>query len=209
MTDTDALQKWRALVTQPLARDEVRVWTLDTGERERVREIARFLLAPQLGVAPERVDVMRTAPGKPYVGNDATLHYSVSHSHDRAMIALTRVAPVGVDLERVRVVPNAERILARFFPEHEIAAILSDDRHDLRFVEAWTHAEARVKARGAGVWEAATPDDRAVLRPLTPPDGYAATVAVLASEWRVVQCDLAVDDLAHDDFASSTRPPSP
>lgn len=179
------------MITQPLAPDEVRVWTLDTGDRVRVREIARALLAPQLGVNPERVDVMRTAAGKPYVGSDASLHYSVSHSGDHAMVALTRVAPVGVDLERVRTVPQAERILARFFPQHEIDAILSDDRRDLRFVQAWTEAEARVKARGAGVWEAATPDDRAVLRPLVPPAGYAASIAVLASEWRVVQCDLA------------------
>lgn len=178
------------LLTQALAPDEVRVWTLDTGERERVRDIARVLLAPQLGVEPERVEVMRTAAGKPYVTSDAALHYSVSHSRDRAMVALTRVAPVGVDLERVRAVPHAAQILARFFPQHQIDAILSDDQRELRFVQAWTEAEARVKARGAGMWHVATPDERAVLRPLRAPDGFAASVAVLASEWRIVQCDL-------------------
>jgi phosphopantetheinyl transferase len=182
-------------LTTPLATDEVRVWTVDTGERERVRAIARVLLAPQLGVEPARVALERTAAGKPYVASDETLHYSVSHSAAHAMIALTRVAPVGVDIERVRVVPNAERILARFFPQHQIDAILSDDRRELRFVQAWTEAEARVKARGAGMWHVATPDERAVLRPLTAPDGYAASVAVLASEWRVTQYALAADAL--------------
>lgn len=191
----DARSDPAALFMRALAVDEVRVWTIDTGEREHVREIARLLLAPQLGVAPERVEVQRTAAGKPYVATDPALHYSVSHSHDHAMIALTRVAPVGVDLERVRAVRHAEQILARFFPQHEIDAILSDDRRDLRFVQAWTEAEARVKARGAGMWHVATPDDRAVLRPLVAPEGFAASVAVLASEWRVVQDDLAASTL--------------
>lgn len=186
-----------SLLTRVLASDEVRVWTLGTGERERIRIISRHLLAPQLGVEPARVDIQRTAAGKPYVADDATLQYSVSHSDDHAMIALTRVAPVGVDLERVRTVPNAERILARFFPKHEIDAILSDDRRELRFVQAWTEAEARVKARGAGVWHAATPDERAELRPLVAPDGYAASVAVLATGWRVVQCELTTDAAAN------------
>lgn len=187
-------------LTTPLGTDEVRVWTIDTGERERVREIARVLLAPQLGVEPARVRIERMAMGKPYVANDETLHYSVSHSATHAMIALTRVAPVGVDLERVRVVPNAERILARFFPAHQIDAILSDDRRELRFVQAWTEAEARVKARGAGMWHVATPDERAVLRPLSAPEGYAATLAVLAMEWRITQYELAaaaLDDAMH------------
>jgi len=182
-------------VTTPLASDEVRVWTIDTGERERVRAIARVLLAPQLGLEPARVEIERKAAGKPYVANDVALHYSVSHSAAHAMIAITRVAPVGVDIERVRAVPNAERILARFFPPHQIDEILSDDRSELRFVQAWTEAEARVKARGEGMWHVATPDERAVLRPLAAPEGYAASLAVLAAEWRITQYALAVDAL--------------
>ena len=188
MTDVPALPDE---LLHALAPDEVRVWTIDAGERERVRAIARILLAPQLGVEPERVDIMRTAMGKPYIANDPALHYSVSHSREHAMIALTRVAPVGVDLERVRAVAHAEQILARFFPQHQIDAILSDDRRDLRFVQSWTEAEARVKARGAGMWRVATPDERAVLQPLRAPDGFAASVAVLASGWRVTQYELA------------------
>ena len=184
-----------ARLTTPLATDEVRVWTIDTGERERVRAIARVLLAPQLGVEPARVEIERHAAGKPYVASDASLHYSVSHSAAHAMVAITRVAPVGVDIERVRTVPNAERILARFFPPHQIDEILSDDRRELRFVQAWTEAEARVKARGEGMWRVATPDERAVLRPLVAPDGYAASLAVLATEWRITQYDLAADAL--------------
>ena len=182
-------------VTTPLASDEVRVWTIDTGERERVRAIARVLLAPQLGLEPARVEIERKAAGKPYVANDVALHYSLSHSSAHAMIAITRVAPVGVDIERVRAVPNAERILARFFPPHQIDEILSDDRSELRFVQAWTEAEARVKARGEGMWHVATPDERAVLRPLAAPEGYAASLAVLAAEWRITQYALAVDAL--------------
>lgn len=179
----------------PLSRDEVRVLTLDTGDRERVRAITRLVLAPQTGMPVERLEIVRAPKGKPLVGTDPTLHYSVSHSAERAMIALTRVAPLGVDIQLVRTVPNAEAILARFFTPAEIAAILSDDRRDLRFAEAWTRAESRVKARGASVWEAATPDERAIIRAVVPPEGYAASVAVLATEWRVTQYDLPASAL--------------
>ena len=191
MTADDSLEA----LHDPLSRDEVRVLTLDTGDRERVRAVTRLVLAPQTGIPAERLEIVRAPKGKPLVGSDPTLHYSVSHSADRAMIALTRVAPLGVDIQLVRAVPQAEAILARFFTPAEIAAILSDDRRDLRFAEAWTRAESRVKARGASVWEAATPDERATIRALVPPDGYAASVAVLATEWRVTQYDLPTSAL--------------
>jgi len=103
------------------------------------------------------------------------------------MIAITRTAPVGVDIEKVRSVPRAEAILRRFFPSEDVESVLSGDNRDLNFVRAWTRAEATVKVRGASLWEAATPDPSVTTRDLIAPDGYAASVAVAAQQWHVTQ----------------------
>lgn len=172
--------------------DEVRVYTLDSGDGSTVREASRKILASLLKIASDQIDIFYTEKGKPLLRNDAALHFSISHSQNVSMIALTRVAAIGVDIEQQRAVPNAETILRRFFTHEEIGEILSDDQRDLRFIEAWTRAEARVKVRGASVWEAATPDLDSTVRQLLAPDGFAAAVAVANPVWTVFQHDLSI-----------------
>jgi 4'-phosphopantetheinyl transferase len=180
---------------RPLAADEVRVLTLDSGDSTTVRDAARRILSVLLGVATDAVELYDAAKGKPLLRNDPNLHFSISHSHDVSMIALTRVAAVGVDIEQLRAVPNAETILRRFFTHEEIDTILSDDNRDLRFIEAWTRSEARVKVRGASVWEAATPDPSSTVRALHAPDGFAAAVAVASPRWTIEQHDISIADI--------------
>ncbi len=182
----------------PLAAGEVRVYTINTGDRDVVRDALRCMLASLTGAASPGDIVFRVGDkGKPYLVNDGALFFSVSHSHEISILAITRVADVGVDVERVRAVPRAEEILRRFFAHEEISSILSDDRRDLRFTEAWTRAEATVKVRGASVWEAATPDPNVTVRGLRAPDGFVAAIAVGggADTWHVTQCDLDVTQL--------------
>jgi 4'-phosphopantetheinyl transferase len=176
-----------SLIVEQLKLAEVRIYTLDTGESERARSAARAILAQLLRVKPMAIEFDVTPKGKPLLRNDPDLHFSISHSHDVSMIAVTRVAPVGVDIEQLRAVPNAETILRRLFTHEQIGEILSDDNRDLRFIEAWTRAEARVKVRGASIWEAATPDPNSVVRQIVAPDGFAAAVAVASDQWTVTQ----------------------
>lgn len=185
------------IVIAPLAANEVRVYTLDSGDRATVREAARRILASLLQIDASAVELFDTPKGKPLLRYDASLHFSISHSRDRSMIAVTRVAPVGVDIEQLRAVPNAEAILRRFFTHDEINTILSDDHRDLRFIEAWTRAESRVKVRGASVWEAATPDPNTTVRQIAAPDGFAAAAAVAAEgeTWTITQHNISVADI--------------
>lgn len=178
-------------IAQPLSADEVRVYTLGTGDSVTVRNAARQILGPLLGIAASEVELFDAPKGKPLLRNDSGFHFSISHSRDVSMIALTRVAPIGVDIEQLRAVPNAEAILRRFFTDQEIGTILSDDNRDLRFIEAWTRAEARVKVRGASVWEAATPDPTTTVRQLHAPDGFAAAVAVASPTWTILQYTIS------------------
>jgi len=180
---------------RPLRDDEVRVLTLDSGDSATVRDATRRVLATLLDAPLEQIELYDAPKGKPLLRNDPALHFSISHSHDVSMIAVTRVAPVGVDIEQLRAVPNAETILRRFFTHEEIETILTDDNRDLRFMEAWTRSEARVKVRGASIWEAATPDPDATVRALHAPDGFAASVAVANPAWTITQYNISVTDI--------------
>jgi len=173
----------------PLGADEVRVFVLATGDRDRVRAETRAILGALIHVASDAIVFDIGPQGKPTLRNDPSLFFSTSHSDTVSMIAVTRVADIGVDVERCRAVPRAETILRRFFAHDDVESILSDDRRDFRFAQAWTGAEATVKVRGASVWEAATPDPRVEVRALPAPEGYAASVAVAARGWRIVQRD--------------------
>jgi len=181
----------------PLATREVRVYTLDSGDNELARQATRHILARLIGLMPADIRFDVGDKGKPYLQNDRALYFSVSHSHDVSMIAITRVSDVGVDIERVRAVPRAEDILRRFFSHEDVTSILSDDHRELRFVEAWTRGEARVKVRGASVWEAATPDPTVTVRPLKAPKDFAAAVAVggTTAEWNVMQLTIRIAEL--------------
>src|SRR6185437_5794197 len=180
---------------RPLGGDEVRVLTLDSGDSATVRDATRRTLGALIGTPVGQIELYDAPKGKPLLRNDPALHFSISHSHGVSMIAVTRVAPVGVDIEKLRAVPNAESILRRFFTRQEIETILTDDNRDLRFIEAWTRSEARVKVRGASVWEAATPDPDATVRALHAPDGFAASLAVADPAWTITQYTVPVADI--------------
>jgi 4'-phosphopantetheinyl transferase len=180
----------------PLASREVRVYLLSTGDRDLVRAASRHILAALLDTSIDALRFDYSEQGKPSLHNDASLHYSTSHSADASLIAVTRVAPVGVDIEKIRAVPNAEVILRRFFPPDEMARVLATP-HDVneRFMAAWTRGEASVKVRGGSVWEMATRDSTVSVRNIDVPAGYAGAVGVAVShdDWDVTRFVFPVD----------------
>lgn len=182
-------------IAEPLGADEVRIYTLDSGDSAVVRRAAVGILSLLLGVARTDIRILEGEQGKPLLGDDTGLHFSISHSRDISMVAVTGVAPVGVDVEQLRAVPNAEAILRRFFSHEELDAVLGDGQRDLRFMEAWTRGEARVKARGASIWEAAVSEPATTVRQLRAPPGFAAAVAVMATNWVISERNAAVADI--------------
>ncbi|HEU4990512.1 MAG: 4'-phosphopantetheinyl transferase superfamily protein [Gemmatimonadota bacterium] len=114
--------------------------------------LARYLSQP----APE-IAIRRTPKGKPQVATesdkDAPLQFSVSHAGDHMLVAVTRSDDVGVDLERMTRLADAERIAARFFarPEHDALLALPADQRADAFFRAWVRKEAVVKALGTGI----------------------------------------------------------
>ena len=120
-------------------------------ERHRRRFIVargrlRQLLAARLGLTPEAVEFAYGANGKPRVLN---LHFSVSHCDDVALFAFSEASEIGVDLEAIRPIREADAIAAQFFSPSE--RLVCEIEKPLGFLRCWTRMEALAKALGEGV----------------------------------------------------------
>jgi len=115
------------------------------------RGCLRRLLGEYLGLPPQDVPIGYELSGKPrLLGED--LRFNLTHTEDLALIA---IAPrrVGVDLERVREVPNAAGLVERFFSTSECEAYrrLNPELRQEAFFRGWTCKEAVIKAAGASI----------------------------------------------------------
>ncbi|MFO1361047.1 MAG: 4'-phosphopantetheinyl transferase superfamily protein [Burkholderiales bacterium] len=129
------------------------------GDRDRFvasHAALRAILASCVDAAPAALSFGESVHGKPFVAAPAAgraLRFSLSHSGDVALVAVSRGLEVGVDVERVRALDDLEGFAARYFSPRECAAlaqIAASDR--LRaFFETWTLKEAYLKACGDGL----------------------------------------------------------
>ncbi|MBD2326837.1 4'-phosphopantetheinyl transferase superfamily protein [Alkalinema sp. FACHB-956] len=119
------------------------------------RGILRGLLGQCLGIAPERLQFSYGAHGKPDLAYPANSgwQFNLAHSEDQSLIALTQGAAIGVDLEKIRPMPQLEQLTARFYAPDEHAQILAAPIADreMLFFRYWTCKEAFLKATGEGL----------------------------------------------------------
>lgn len=111
------------------------------------RAALRGLLARTLGVPAAAVPLSTAASGQPRVQGAAPWHVSVSHSEAMAVVVLAQ-APVGVDVEAERIVPDAAAMAQAWFTPAEAAQVASQPAD---FLALWTAKEAVVKALGTGL----------------------------------------------------------
>jgi 4'-phosphopantetheinyl transferase len=130
-------------------------------ESDRVRFVVgrgslRTILGRYLGREPVAVAFDYGAQGKPMLAgprDDLPLQFNLSHSQGLAVLAVTLGRQVGVDVEQIRPVADAEQIVARFFSarERDEFSRLPDGRRLDAFFRGWTRKEAYLKATGAGL----------------------------------------------------------
>ena len=160
-----------------LARDRRRY----TVARGRLRQ----LLADRLRTHPRSVELCYGAHGKPRLAPGsaaADWRFNVSHSGDLALLAFCRGRELGIDVEAVHAVQDADAIAAWYFPPRELAAFLSLAPSDkaLGFFAGWTRTEALGKALGDGLRRSPARSDAAGwrLQGFCPESGYVAALAV-------------------------------
>jgi 4'-phosphopantetheinyl transferase len=182
-------------------------------ERDRMRfiqahGIVRQILSNYLDADAATLIFARTHHGKPYLiprANGSHLEFSVSRSGDCCMLAVQLDHPIGIDVEKVRDLPQAIDIVQGYFTPAEskaLSALRGGARRDA-FFALWTHKEATVK--GLGISLAA---HLARIEFDLDPIGGLRLVAwdgdqSIAQEWSVVRLDPAPGCVA---AVASARP---
>jgi 4'-phosphopantetheinyl transferase len=167
----DEIHVWRASLDQPVNRIEQLRLTLSADECQRAnrfhferdrqrfvvgRGVLRSILGLYLGVDPGQVQFCYGAQGKPTLATqpgNANLGFNLAHSGPLVLYAFTRNRPIGVDVERVRPLSDADQMAARFFSAYENAIYreLPADEKQLALYLCWTRKEAYLKALGEGL----------------------------------------------------------
>ncbi len=118
------------------------------------RATLRLLLGRTLEVDPAAVRLRRGVRGRPELDGDYAVDFNVSHTGDRALVAIATGMQdgtrVGIDIEREDRRVNADGLARKFLTERERAEIapLASDVRRQRFLRLWTCKEAMSKATG-------------------------------------------------------------
>jgi 4'-phosphopantetheinyl transferase len=182
-------------------------------QRDRQRFLAgrgtlREVLGTLLKVKPASLVFSYGEFGKPQIAVPVAAHslrFSVAHSEAVALCATSK-QELGVDLERIRAMDDAEQIASRFFSpreERSLLALPAEQRLEA-FFNCWTRKEAYLKAAGLGLSDCLdqievslvpgevaeplrVPNDsrRWFLHSLFPPTGFVAALAVQQEALRV------------------------
>lgn len=120
------------------------------------RGILRAILGSYWELPPAQLEFVYGPHGKPAlakVSGKGELHFNVAHSSNLLLIAVTRVCAVGVDVEWVRPLKDAEGIAERFFSKAETETLkaLPETQQPAAFFHLWTRKEAYLKATGEGL----------------------------------------------------------
>ena len=138
-----AERAYHASLRQPADRDRYLV----------SHSLLRILLGRRLGIAPADV-ALAGGDGKPRLAGPIPEHeFSLSHSGQSVVVAITMHVPVGVDVERVRTDRDLSALIERVLTPKEQSALADRSgtaRHEA-FYRYWVRKEAAVKATGHGM----------------------------------------------------------
>jgi 4'-phosphopantetheinyl transferase len=163
---TDTVHVWLIRVDLPGAELGGLAGVLDPDERSRADRlslethrrrfiaahgVARVIIGHWLSVPPARIGWRCGPHGKPELTGTTGAQVNLSHSGDRAVLAITERRRCGVDLQQLPDATQAARLARRFFPADETAAVTAagtDEERVRRFGLLWTRKEACLKVTG-------------------------------------------------------------
>jgi 4'-phosphopantetheinyl transferase len=186
------------------------------------RAVLRSLVATYLDCAPDELQFEYGPNGKPALATpfaESGLSFNLAHSEDLALVAVTQLGPIGVDVEKIRPVSDADKLVARFFSPRETALFQSlpaAEKNDA-FFNLWTRKEAWLKATGEGIAhslnrvevtflpneparlvalpESAGPGEAWILRELLPAPGFAGAVALPNLQFSICNFQFSISEL--------------
>lgn len=155
--DRDVQQSLDVLNAAERAR--YRAYTNDIVSRRFLggRRMLREMLGAVLHLSPRDVPLREGLHGKPFLaaGTPGCVWFSVSHTDDLLVVALSRTADVGVDVERARAFDQWQRVADRVLDAQERSqldlAVNAGEDPGEAFLRHWCRVEAELKAVGCGI----------------------------------------------------------
>jgi 4'-phosphopantetheinyl transferase len=174
-----SLESERDNILSPDEEERAARFRFETDRRRwnRARSALRTILADCTGIPAAEVRFVLGKHGKPSLEQNAGIEFSLSHSGEWAIVAVTRGVPVGIDIERIREGVDMAALLGRLGETD-----LPETKDGL--FRAWTRREAMTKALGGALMEIPSGDFR--IGDLEAPPGYAATLVLIGQNPRIL-----------------------
>lgn len=187
----DRLARLESLLTGD---EQEHAWRF-TSAQDRARFVAargqlRQILASYVDCDPRFIQFSHSPFGKPalappFAADD--LRFNAAGSESLGLVALRHGAEVGIDVERVRPLPDTDTLATRLLTPEERPefAGLADAERERRFFEAWVRKEAVAKMIGLGLRQPFTAldlhpwQDEGVKRIELPPEAGAGSAWVM------------------------------
>ena len=118
------------------------------------RGMLRQILSQYLEISAQEIVFQYNDNGKPSLAPDhhSDLVFNLSHSAECAVIAVTRSADIGVDIEKIDPALEFHKLAERFFDQNEQTVLQRTpiSRQRRTFYRLWTAKESRLKMAGTG-----------------------------------------------------------
>ena len=115
----------------------------------------RVILRDLYGVPVDGQQSSENEFGKPFLHCVPQLHFSISYSAGFALIGVSEEGEIGVDIEAMRSIPDADDLAELHYTASERAEIHANRPSEIelsrRFLSIWVKKEACVKASGRGL----------------------------------------------------------
>lgn len=112
----------------------------------------RLILSEYLSIDAPKIQLGKHSKGKPFVVDDTTLRFNISNSGKYVVYAISRGNEVGIDIEKIRVLPDLDNLIETNFSCNERIFINGKkEEKQKRFFKFWTVKEAYLKAIGEGM----------------------------------------------------------
>jgi 4'-phosphopantetheinyl transferase len=116
------------------------------------RAARRSQLGAFLDCEPGSLSFQYTSYGKPFIAN-CGVEFNLSHSGDWVLLAFTRMAQIGIDIEHIRPMQDMRDVARENFSANEFDAweATSDQDRTPAFYRCWARKESFIKAIGEGL----------------------------------------------------------
>ncbi len=151
------IQKLRLyLATDELERSQRFYFERDRNRFVIARGALRMILSAYVARQPYEIQFDYNKYGKPFLNYNSggeKLRFNLSHSHELALVGVTGLRDIGIDVEYMQTRAVDLSIAERFFSPKEVAVLrrLPAALQRQAFFNCWTRKEAYIKAQGQGL----------------------------------------------------------